>query len=256
MKTALINDNNIDFDSGKHCYVWREKGLPVPGVTSILALLNKPALIQWAANMAVEHITNGYVKRLEAGEMPETSSFLALCQEAKTAHRRVSKEAADVGTLAHKFCEQVMGTGRGTMPTDEKAQASCNAFLSWYRANKITTESTERIVFSKRWYYAGQVDWTGSINDAPGILDFKTSTNLYLEAILQLGGYSVAIEEQEGRTINDGWIVRLDKKTGKPTVYHINLTNQIKDAFLRVREAHKLVGEIEEALDGIRKQAA
>jgi CRISPR/Cas system-associated exonuclease Cas4 (RecB family) len=100
------------------------------------------------------------------------------------------------------------------------------------------------------------VDFYGRIDDELCVLDFKTSSGLYLEMPLQLAAYAVAIIEETGERIDTGWIVRLDKKTGKCQPYRIPLTPQTKDAWLRVREAHELVSKIEDQLDGLRKNAA
>jgi hypothetical protein len=244
----------LEFDDAAHAYRYQDKF--VPGVTSILKLLDKPALVQWAANCAVEHITNGYIARLEAGEMPETTQFLALCQEAKTAHRRISKAGIDVGSLVHRFAEQVLVDRKAVIPSDPKAAKGAAAFLDWYHSHKIEPIHVERMVFSKTWYYAGTVDFYGRIDDELCVLDFKTSSGLYLEMPLQLAAYAVAIIEETGERIDTGWIVRLDKKTGKCQPYRIPLAQQTKDAWLRVREAHELVSKIEDQLDGLRKNAA
>src|SRR5690242_19546896 len=93
--TLCNGDVVLEFDEATHAYrvikhpdPWFVGKHP-PGVTSILKLIDKPALIQWAANCSVEYISNGYVKiRDEKGEL-EPTVFLSLCQEAKTAHRRL-----------------------------------------------------------------------------------------------------------------------------------------------------------------------
>lgn len=258
MKTITLygGEAHLEFDERKHAYVWKEKGLPVAGVTSILKILDKPALVQWAANMAVAHIQQGYLALQEAGEMLEGSAFAALCQDAKTAHRRFSRDAANIGSMVHAFAESVLVDGRATMPTDEKAAAGANAFLTWFRSHKIEPIHVERMVLSRDWYYAGTVDFFGRIDGELCVLDFKTSSGLYLEMLLQLAAYAVALTEETGEQINTGWIVRLDKKSGKCETYKIPLTNQVKDAWLRVREAQEQIHKLEESLDGLRKQAA
>lgn len=258
MKTISLygGEAHLEFDERKHAYIWKEKGLPVAGVTSILSVLNKPALVQWAANCASKYIQEGYISRAEAGEPLETTGFLSLCQEAKTAHRRVSKEATDIGSTVHAFAESVLVDSRAKMPTDPKAAAGANAFLTWFRSHKIEPIHVERMVLSRTWYYAGTVDFYGRIDGEMCVLDFKTSSGLYLEMLLQLAAYAVAITEETKEPIRTGWIVRLDKKSGTCQTFKIPLTDQVKDAWLRVREAQEQVKKLEESLDGLRKQAA
>lgn len=256
MKTlSLYNgEETLEFDERAHAYKW--KGKFVPGVTSILRLLDKPALVQWAANCAVQYITDGFLQKREAGDELETSSFLSLCQEAKTAHRRISREATNVGSAVHEFAERVLVDRRAPLPSDPQAAKGAQAFLSWFHTHNIEPVHVERMVLSRRWYYAGTVDFFGKIDGETCVLDFKTSSGLYLEMILQLAAYAVALEEEGHQGIKTGWVARLDKKTGKPNAYKIPLTQGVKDAWLRVKEAHETVGKIEEQLDGLRQTAA
>ncbi len=44
-----------NFGRKRHAYWWLENQMFVPGTTSITRILDKPALIPWAAKMAAEH---------------------------------------------------------------------------------------------------------------------------------------------------------------------------------------------------------
>lgn len=248
-------DVTLEFDEGRHAYVWREIGKPVAGVTSILKLLDKPALVQWSANCAVEYIQKSYVNLREQGGEIEPTAFLSICQEAKTAHRRISREATDIGSLVHAFAEKVLVDRRAGLPTEPQAAKGAQAFLSWFHAHKIEPIHVERMVLSKTWYYAGTVDFYGHIDGELCVLDFKTSSGLYLEMPLQLAAYAIAISEETGERIDTGWIVRLGKRDGKCVPYRIPITNGLRDAWLRVREAHTAVSKVEETLDAIRAAA-
>lgn len=241
----------LEFDAKQHAYTWQGKF--IPGVTSVLKLLDKPALVQWSANCAVEAIRKGLG---DGTHVLGASELEALLQQAKTAHRKISKEATDIGSLVHKFAESVLVDRRAAMPSDPQAAKGAAAFLDWLHSHQIEPIDVERMVFSKRWYYAGTCDLYGRIDNDLCVLDFKTSSGLYLEMLLQLAAYAVALEEELSERIDTGWIVRLDKKTGKCQPYKIALTNQIKDGWLRVKEAHELISKIEEQIDGIRAQRA
>jgi hypothetical protein len=250
---SLYNgEATLDFDDAKHCYVWREKGRPVAGVTSILRLLDKPALIQWAANSAVQYISQEYVAAHEQGEPFSISGFLALCQQAKTAHRRISKTATDVGSEVHAFAEAILAERLVDLPEDPQAAKGADAFLEWYKWHEIKPLAVERMILSREHYYAGTVDFFGHIDGELCVLDFKTSTGLYLEMLLQLAAYAVALEEETQEQISHGWIVRLDKKNGKPTAYYVPLNRNLKDAWLYVRRTHKAVEGVSDLLDQVK----
>ena len=244
----------LEFDDAKHAYFWLEKGLPVAGVTSILRVLDKPALVQWAANSAVEYIYTGWRNAMESDDgILEPTAFAALCQEAKTAHRKISKAATDIGSVVHKFAEQVLVDSRSAMPSDSQAAQGAAAFLEWFHAHTIEPIHIERMVFSRTHFYAGTVDLFGKIDGELCVLDFKTSGGLYLEMPLQLAAYAVALEEETQERIDNSWIIRLDKKTGKPTPYYIPLRRDLKDAWLRVREAHRAVKRVDELLEEVKE---
>lgn len=244
-KTLTCYDGVLSFDEKEHAYTWGDKF--VPGVTSILKILDKPALVQWAANMAAEYIRDNLVS---------FDQFEQVCKEAKTAHRKASKSAADIGSEVHAFCEAALIKQRIPLPVDPQARKGADAFLSWLHAHEVQPIGVERMVFSKLWYYAGTTDFVGRINGERCILDFKTSSGLYLEMLLQLAAYAIAVEEElKCERINHGWIIRLDKKTGKCEPYKIELKDSYRDAFLRVREAHELISKMDGDLEELRASA-
>ena len=226
----------LEFDEVKHAYT--TDGKFIPGVTSILGCLDKPALVGWAARMAAEYIREGYLARAESGEIDELSSFMALCDEAKTAHRRFSKGAADIGKTVHSFAEAYMLSGDVNMPDDPLAQNGCEAFLEWFKDNKVEVIDVEKLLFSRENWYAGTCDFYGYINDELCVMDLKTSSGLYPEMGLQLGGYAVCLEEMTGEKVKHGWIIRLDKITGLPEAYYIPIRPELKKAFLLVKAAY------------------
>src|SRR4029077_10413652 len=122
----------------------------------------------------------------------------------------------------------------------------------WYHKTKINCVQSERMVFSKHWYYAGTCDFYGFIDGKRCVMDLKTSSGLYPEMLLQIAAYAIAITEETGEPINDGWIVRLCKKTGKCEPYHIPITNGLKDAFLRVRETHEAMQKVEQQTEEVK----
>src|SRR3990167_1580215 len=85
----------FEFDEKKHLYTL--DGKPLTGVTSVLNVIAKPALIQWSANMACDYIRDNY----SVGCAMES-----LLQEARTAHRKKKEGAADIGTRVHKYLEE------------------------------------------------------------------------------------------------------------------------------------------------------
>jgi hypothetical protein len=254
---------NIEFDPDKHFYHVVGTNAKPDGVTTILGLIPK-YLLPWVARTTAEYIQAGILNRL-ASEGEVGGSFLrSLCDEAKKEHTRKRDAAGDVGTIVHGFAEEVIG---GVEVDDEFWQATpgeahpgCLAFLQWWDSVKpLENVESERIVYSKRLFYAGTCDLFATINGNPTVVDFKTGSGFYEDQPLQLAAYAMAIDEERGfhwaeglnikewvgpygaDPITDGWIIHLDKETGKCTPYHVEITPELKTDWEAVRLAWRAV---------------
>lgn len=167
------------------------------GVTSTFDILAKPELIQWAANKAVEAMDNG---------VPSA--------EAKYAHRTLKEAAGDIGTRVHYWIEQHLA-GKDLDYTKDM-EASILGYLSWEKKYKPVVHYSERVVYSKKYDYAGKTDLGCRIGKYYGIVDFKTgscdkeynqrlkrytgSVRARTEHFVQDAGYDLAIAEEDGQT--------------------------------------------------------
>ena len=88
------------FNKEKHHHSLDDK--PLMSVTTVLSVIAKPMLIQWAANMACDSIQSV----METG-MPIT---LDVIKEARTAHRIKKEKAGDWGTALHLAIEELIAT--------------------------------------------------------------------------------------------------------------------------------------------------
>jgi len=105
-------------------------------------------------------------------------------------------------------------------------------FTKWLNDYKFKSLELEMSLHSNKYGYAGTADAVGYINDSLVILDWKTSTNLYLENLLQVSAYANAYEEMTGKTINSAGVLRLEKrKTG----YEFKQIDNISKHFVTFR---------------------
>lgn len=249
-------DVTIEFDDAKHAYVWKEKDLPIPGVTTILSTINKPALVQWAANEASFFVRDNYREGMSGAEMA------SLCEEARTSHRKTASKAANIGTEVHSYAERFLKAvmlGRSTAevqwPEDEQAANGCRAFAEWAVECNIEPVALERIIFSKKHYYCGTCDFFGYVDGELVTADFKTSKGLYPEMALQVGGaYTMALEEELDITIDKSLVILLDKESGTPKVYTIPRSERLMDAFVYASRLHRDMKHVEEMTNAIRKK--
>lgn len=199
----IIHGETLEFDEKKHAYTWAGKF--VPGVTTILSCINKPALVQWSAGMASDYWRNAVKTRTDLD---------AIHKEAKSAHRKKVSEAADIGSNVHEYAEMFFKKKDTPFLKTDQAKRGVEAFHKWMDAHKIEILSSERRVFSKEFYYAGTCDFVAKIDGVMGVGDIKTSSGIYPEMRLQTAAYQHALEEEKGIKFPVRWIIRFDKKDG------------------------------------------
>lgn len=262
LKQALYGGTvYVWLDEEDHCYGVDFTDAKPDGVTTILGLVPK-YLLPWVARTTADYIQQGILERL-AGEGEVGGSFLAaLCEEAKKEHTRKKVEAGNTGTLVHAFAEEIIAQGPQweeiledlMEATDAAAHAGCMAFLDWWRKVGTVEEiQSERIVFSKKLFYCGKTDLVAKINGRLSVVDFKTGSGFYEDQPLQLAAYAYALEEELGTPITDGWIIHLDKVTGKCTPYFVDITKELKEDWEAVRIAWRAVKRNQDRHKEIRK---
>lgn len=164
-------------------------GTRVPGVTTVLGILAKPALIAWANKMGLSGVdTTKYVER-----------------------------AADAGTAAHEMIQCHL-TGqefdRSQYPEDLLgiAENGFIKYLDWEKAHKVEAVKSELALVSETHRFGGTVDMYCLLDGIPTLVDFKTNaTGIYSEMMHQTaGGYRVLLEEN-GLPVKKVLIIRLGK---------------------------------------------
>jgi hypothetical protein len=165
-------------------------GKRVPGVTTILGILDKPGLLKWAFRMG---------------------------QEGKDIEK-VRDEAAAVGTVAHARVEAYL---RGlefdasgiTLERMRQSGFAFDAFVEWWTREGYETAGSEMQLVSERWQVGGTLDILARKNDALTLVDIKTSNGLYREHRLQVAAYAAMYEETHlAECIEQIMLVRIPKE--------------------------------------------
>lgn len=221
------------FGRQRHAYYCPEKDVFIPGATTILSILDKPALLNWAAKAATDHV------RANLPEGADKATIERVCDEAKGAHTRLKDAGADIGSQVHDFAQRLFEGKPVELPSDPAAQRGIKAIQEWIAGNNVMPIDVERIVFSQSAFFAGKFDLLANVNGKLSLCDIKTSSGVYKEHKLQLGGYRYAWEEEnKGERIEQLVIIHADKKTGKVKPYHYDDPAEIQfytDTFLRVK---------------------
>jgi hypothetical protein len=152
-------------------------------------MLPKDSLMYWSAKEAAEaavtnwDIVSELCKRDPAGAV----DYL------KTAHRRKSRAASDLGSAAHDYFERL---ARGERVVDKSVHMDVKPHVRWFREflDEVQPEFLylEETVWSDTHKYAGSFDAIARVDGEIVILDWKTSRAIYDSVALQLSAYRYA----------------------------------------------------------------
>ena len=149
-------------------------GTKVPGVTTVLGVINKPQLVKWANNLGLQGI--------------DSTTYV--------------DATARIGTLAHEMIQKYLGgpDWDSSAYTKEEIDTAENAVLSFYEwerqtGHKMETVAIEMPVVSETFGYGGTVDWLGYIDGKLWLVDIKTSKGLFPEHEYQVSAYDRALFE-------------------------------------------------------------
>ena len=187
------------------------EGLEVPSVTSILKVLNKPALQKWA-------------------------NYLGFKQQKVD---DVLHKSSSIGTLFHEGVECYLQK-LYWIPVFENSEEEylvklyIDNFITFRKQHEITPIFMEKSISSDR--FGGTVDFYGIYDGKKTIIDFKTSKAPYSSYFLQLAAYTIMIEsighevEQVGiiccnKTIKTKFISRQEIES------YIEVFNKLVDFF-------------------------
>ena len=190
-------------------------GSVVPGVTTVLRKLDKPAIAQWAVdNTAAFAIANvdALLNRTEeqgygflrwywkrdpiAGDLSDIRNW----------SNGVLNDAAELGTLMHDW----VAADHGACPYPDVTGANpyfwemVSEWDKWKAEHEVLPLHTEVTLWSHEYGYAGTADAFWQVDGVPMLIDVKTSRNTWDEHYMQLAALgacdTMLIESADG-----GW---------------------------------------------------
>lgn len=213
---------------GRSTRFYEVDGQRLPSVTSILGAVNKPALVPWAAKQEREMVYAA-VRKIIGDPEVKRDNFMSSLDSAvgqEKAHSKLLSKAGDIGTECHGLIEwnmrKELQQSVGPEPKiSEKALWAFMAYEDWRKAANLSPLLVEQAVWSKRYGYAGTMDWYGEIEHKGERLrvlgDWKTGKGIYAEALLQNAAYVHALVEMGHADPGvAGCIVRLPKVETDP----------------------------------------
>ncbi len=180
-----------------HQRYYTADGTQVPGVTTILGVLDKPYLVAWANRMGLQGIDS----------------------------RKYTDEAASVGTLAHYLVECELAGVEPILddytPNQlERAQHSLGHFHAWKAQHDLSPVLVEAQLVSERYRYGGTVDCVAWLDGQLTLIDNKTSSGIYDEMKWQVAAY-MALAVEHGHRCTGARILRIPRSDGDGLIEHV-----------------------------------
>jgi len=166
-----------------------ENGELYPGVTTVLNILNKPGLVQWANNLGLQGV----------------DSF------------RFTSERAEVGTLLHEmvicyFAGREPDTSDYSANQIQQAEHALTLFHKWRVTYNVRPILIEKHLVSKQYCYGGTPDLYATLTiggqDFKELIDFKTSSSFYPTHFAQIAAYRNLLTEN-GYAVENCRVVKL-----------------------------------------------
>jgi len=147
----------ISFDPKTHIYRNTETGLVIPNVTSIL---KKAGLVDFSM--------------VDKDELKRAQDF------GKAVH-----------SATHLYDTNNLDMGSLSLALEPYLED----WIKWKRDSGFVIQSSEQIVYSKKWNYAGTYDRVGLLDGVRTLIDIKTGTTLPKTIALQIAAYMGAYNE-------------------------------------------------------------
>jgi len=141
---------------------------------------------------------------------------------------KLLKEAGRIGTLAHKMIEEYINGGSVILddytPSEiSQAKTAYYSFYKWFEDNDVEFYETELKLVSEKYQFGGTFDAVCEVNGKLVICDWKTSSGVYDEFLIQLGAYRQLIKENLDHNIRGAILLRLDKEENGYEEHHYKI---------------------------------
>jgi hypothetical protein len=169
-------------------YIWPPTGEEFVSVTTVQRAMAKEGLVYWSARVvaegALEKLPQWQAIRRDEGDEAAVRFLKGLPWSQRD-------KAADAGSAVHGAIDaEQKGQPVPTWPTKLSGfREQYERFKAAYRPEWITSEAT---VYSRKYGFAGTLDWIARIGGRVLLGDVKSGERVYDEVALQLAAYRYA----------------------------------------------------------------
>lgn len=203
-----------------HTRYRNKEGKVIPGVTTILGLIDKPALKHWAWKLGMEGID----------------------------YRKVTDQAASIGTITHLMVEcylrdEQINLENYTPANVKRAEFAFSEFTTWWEAQQLKPIAVEYRMSSEIMQCGGMLDCVAKAPNGDLLLiDIKTSSGVFDEMWYQLAAYwAMWAELNPDKPLDRAYICHLSKDTGRLTAHPGKDLYRELEIFRHMRAVYELM---------------
>ena len=219
--------------------------------------------MHWAWNTAYEVLAEAHDIILNE---KERYKYLRSNPMGRGNYRSQQQEHCTAGTIAHEYVEKwIKSSEQGRTDffddltlktiifeynvirdTGLKVQNALQAFKKWIQQNHFQAIGTEVPLLSRNHMYGGTLDCPAVISTGRILFDWKTSSAVYSDYLVQIAAYWMLWDENyptEPLTGSD--LIRFDKVTADFTHHSFSDLTEAKELFLLYRRAYEILKRLD-----------
>jgi genome maintenance exonuclease 1 len=155
-------------------------GIDMPSVTTILNIINKPALIPWAAKQGAKAVIKDPI-------LYDTPQAAAAAIYTIDSGEKATDRGKEAHTVAEAYAHAILKGTQDQFTSDNPYFKAIKAFFDQVRPDPLAIEV---VLFNTEHQYAGTADLIAKVGDKLAIIDWKTSKFVFDEMQLQLVAYA------------------------------------------------------------------
>jgi len=216
----------VDF-SKPHQKYYLADGSQIPGVTTILSELSKPAIPHWAFRQGKEPMYASLSQaakeqKVNLKKLKKTDATLWAYKAGRLRKNgylyKKRDRAAEIGTVAHEYI-RLKDEGKELDSSNidagvwELAMRCVASYESWMGTSKVKILGLEMQLVSETYRYGGTLDKYCIYSGKKTLWDYKTGKDIFPDYFYQLSAYANLLAEA-GKKVEQAFIVNLPKTKG------------------------------------------
>lgn len=233
----------FEFNPGTHTYLL--DGKKMTGVTTVLGMIAKPALIPWAAGMTAEYIKEK-AEYIKVGRRNVYQVDNELLDEAKKAHTRRKEARGLAGGDTHGQLEDIIkeaiefSDGFIQRPLME-TPPQITQFIDWAIENKAQFLVSEQVMYHPDWFVGGTADFVCIVKNQKLVGDFKTQKKIWDRVpFFQMAAYRGMLEKMGEKHFAGSLIIHLPEEGELEAHFSYDYESDL-EGFLAALKLHRLL---------------